>query len=512
VYNADEAAAQGKIVESAPCPTNATFVQTVILGACRYGAAWTTFFNAETAVGPQDTLNPTPSKFLDDTWGISDLSTGNINDNLSVKNIFGWRSDRITRDTDGDGTPFSLFYGDEAYKYRFYSDEAQLQGTFDRVKFVSGAFYSNNRTDEDELFTVADPSFLDPILRYGTLEDVNKALYSQTTYAVTDKFNLTGGFRYTWDEQRFVQHDFTGGSCTYATNDIFASHVNFPTCTFNQEVTFDEPSWTFSGDYQLTDRILAYATGRKGFNAGGINSSPPTAYGSENLKDVEIGLKSDLRIFGFPLRANLSAFQSDYKDIQRQDTTFVDGVPKSVIENAASATVRGIELQSEVLIGRFDLNFNGTYLDAKYDKFPLEISPGVTVDLSGNKLGQAPKLSSNVTAGYHLPVSSKVASDLTTQVTWSYQSTIYFDDFNTNNNALPNYTDPFNRQSGYSLWNAQLLAKDLMGSKVTATVFVKNLTDKVYYQNLTTALSSFGYATAVYGDPRMWGVTLRYHF
>ena len=91
-------------------------------------------------------------------------------------------------------------------------------------------------------------------------------------------------------------------------------------------------------------------------------------------------------------------------------------------------------------------------------------------------------------------------------------STIYFHDFNTDNNAPPNYTDPFNRQTGYSLWNAQLLAKDLMGSKLMATVFVKNLTNKVYYQNLTTALSSFGYATAVYGDPRMWGVTLRYHF
>jgi iron complex outermembrane receptor protein len=513
VFNADQSAAQGKIVESAPCPANPAFVQTVILGACRYGAPWQAFFNAETAVGPRNTLNPTPAVFRDSTWGVSDLSSFALNDNLTIKNIFGWRSDRITRDTDGDGTPFSLFYGDELYKYRFYSDEAQLQGTFDRVKFVVGAFYSNNRTDTNELFSVAIPSFLDPITRYGTLTDVNKALYSQGTYAVTERFNLTAGFRYTWDQQHFVQHDFTGAlGCSYATNDIFADHVNFATCTFDQAVSFKEPSWTFSADYQLTDKILAYATTRKGFNAGGINSSPPTAFGTEKINDVEVGLKSDLRAFDFPLRVNLSAFQSKYKDIQRSDTTFVGGQPKSIIKNAAAATVKGVELQTQALLGRFDLTANGTYLNAKYDRFPADIAPGVTVDLSGNRLAQAPKFSASVTAAYHLPVSANIASDLTPQVTWAYQSTIYFDDFNTNNNALPNYTDPFNTQAGYSLWNAELIAKDLMGSKVTATVYVKNLGNKLYAQNLTTALSSFGYATAIWGDPRMWGVTLRYRF
>jgi iron complex outermembrane receptor protein len=511
-FNSDQSAAQGKIIESAPCPANPSFVQTLILGACRYGAAWTQFFNAEQAVGAHETLNPTPAAFRDNTWGVSDLGSFALNDNLTIKNIFGWRSDQITRDSDGDGTPFSLFYGDNVYKYRFYSDELQLQGTFDRLKFVTGAFYSNNRTDANELFSVADPSLLDPIHRFGTLTDVNKALYTQGTYAVTDKFNLTAGFRYTWDNQHFVQHDFTGGFCSYAANDIFANYVNFDSCTFNQTVTFKEPSWTFSGDYQLTDKILAYATARKGFNAGGINSSPPTAFGTEKINDVEVGLKSDLRVGEIPVRINLSAFQSKYKDIQRSDNTFVNGQPKSIIKNAAAATVKGIELQSETLIAGFDFSANGTYLDAKYDTFPSEIAPGVSVDLSGNRLAQAPKFSATVTAAYHIPVSSSIASDLTPEVTWSYQSTIYFDDFNTEDNSLPNYTDPFNRQDGYGLWNAQVVARDVLGSKVTATVFVKNLTDKLYAQNLTSALSSFGYATVIYGDPRMWGVTLRYRF
>ena len=76
---------------------------------------------------------------------------------------------------------------------------------------------------------------------------------------------------------------------------------------------------------QLLPTTLAYATVRRGFNSGGINLSPPVPYNTEKIDDEEIGLKNDFHIYGAPLRVNISAFHSKFRDIQRQITTFVDG-------------------------------------------------------------------------------------------------------------------------------------------------------------------------------------------
>jgi iron complex outermembrane recepter protein len=520
-FHANEEAAQPKIVASTPCPANPAFVQTVILGACRFVPpsttalglpSWSEFVADEIDAGPRSTLNPSRGKLEVDTLGVSNITTFELNDLLTIKNIFGYREDEIGRAFDGDGTAFPLFYGDAEYDYRFYSDELQLQATLDRLKLIVGAFYSNDRTRTDELFSVAVPSFLDPITRFGTLKETSKAVYSQATYSVTDQLNLTAGVRYTWDDKHFVQHDFTGPGCTYSANDLFAQYVDLASCEFDQNVEFEEPSWTFSADYQLTDKLLVYATARRGFNSGGINSSPPTAFGTEKIDDVELGFKSDLRVGDFPVRVNMSAFHSDYRDIQRQNTNFVNGQPKSFIENAAAATVKGVELESETIIGSLDLAAAVSYLDAAYDEFAVQVSPGVFADVSGNKLAQAPEWTSSVRATYHLPIASQLASDLAASVSWSYQSTIYFEDFNTGNAALPNDIDPFNTQDAYELWNAELTARDLAGKPLTLTLFVKNISDEVYSINRTSALVSFGYATAIWGEPRTWGATLRYRF
>jgi iron complex outermembrane receptor protein len=521
-FNASQEAAQPKLVASMNCPANPAFVQTVILGACRYIPpettalglpSWNEFFAQETAVGPRNTLNPATGHLRMDTLGVSNLTSFEVNDHVTVKNIFGYRDDEIARAFDGDGTAFPLFYGDADYDYHFYSDELQLQITADRLKLIVGAFYSRDRTRADETFPVAVPSFLNPITRFGTLNETSKALYSQATYAVTDQLNLTAGFRYTWENKHFVQHDFTGAlGCSYAADDPFAQYVDLARCEFDQSIDFKEPSWTFSADYQLTDQMLIYATARRGFNSGGINSSPPTAFGTEKIDDVEVGFKSDLRIAAFPVRLNLSAFHSKYADIQRQNTNFVNGQPKSFIENAAEATVEGIELESETVLGDFELGASVAYLDAKYDKFGVQTTPGVEVDVSGNKLAQAPQWTSSVRAGYHVPIDPGLAADLSANVTWAYQSTIYFEDFNTGDSALPNFIDPFNTQKSYDLWNAELVAKDVLGKPVTVSVFVKNIGDEVYSINRTSALASFGYATAIWGEPRTWGATLRYRF
>ena len=81
---------------------------------------------------------------------------------------------------------------------------------------------------------------------------------------------------------------------------------------------------------------------------------------------------------------NTAVFYNDYKDLQVQ--TFIrPGVVH--ISNAASATIRGLEVEAAVAAGR-GLRLAGqvSWLDATYDRY-LAVGPGdVTGDAAGHRL------------------------------------------------------------------------------------------------------------------------------
>src|SRR5690606_24957051 len=162
--------------------------------------------------------------------------------------------------------------------------------------------------------------------------------------------------------------------------------------------------------------------------------------------------------------------------------------------------------------GRFELSDSFTYIDAKYDDFQTETAPGVFADLKNNAMAQAPKITNTLTGRVFLPILESVASEVTLTATYAYQSETYFSDFNQSNQALSNKIDSVNYQKSYSIVNLMLTATDFFRSGFDASFFVKNLNDTEYSNGRTSALSSFGYATASYGDPKTIGLTLAYRF
>ena len=76
---------------------------------------------------------------------------------------------------------------------------------------------------------------------------------------------------------------------------------------------------------------------------------------------------------GGRVRVNTAAFYNDYQDLQVQ--TFVrPGVLD--ISNAASATIRGVEVEVAAAAGRgLQLAGNVSWLDATYDRY-LAVGPG----------------------------------------------------------------------------------------------------------------------------------------
>lgn len=78
---------------------------------------------------------------------------------------------------------------------------------------------------------------------------------------------------------------------------------------------------------------------------------------------------------------------------------------------------------------------------------------------------------------------------------------------------LGNVTGGFNAAyPGYTLLNARLDYKNIGGTNFSAGVWVKNLTDKLYIAHRNNVIGLSGYDVISYGDPRTYGIDLKFHF
>ena len=92
----------------------------------------------------------------------------------------------------------------------------------------------------------------------------------------------------------------------------------------------------------------------------------------------------------------------DYQDKQEEIGLTSDGPTGQSITvfNAASATMKGVELELQALLSdRLMVRANIGYLDAKYDEFTY-IGPDGLVDLSGFDFRRAPDFTGSVDATY----------------------------------------------------------------------------------------------------------------
>jgi iron complex outermembrane receptor protein len=65
---------------------------------------------------------------------------------------------------------------------------------------------------------------------------------------------------------------------------------------------------------------------------------------------------------------------------------------------------------------------------------------------------------------------------------------------------------------GYGLLNASLTWSDIGGTSLDATIFGTNLTNKLYRVSNSGVYQTIGVHSDMYGEPRMYGIKLRYRF
>lgn len=259
------------------------------------------------------------------------------------------------------------------------------------------------------------------------------ALFGQATWHFAESWSLTLGGRLSYEEKELdtahtLVNNRTGGegnavlsgeSCEgrlltvpgFCLGDNPQGATIFPVIITGDtqfEAQRDRTSLDFSPkaslQYDFTDSAMAYLTVAQGYKSGGYTGQPVNAnnleFDAETALTYEIGAKSEW--LGGAARLNASLFYTDFEDLQV--STF-NGVGY-VVENAASATIYGLEYEAmlmtpySILIG-----LNGALTESEYSEFEraactAENTNPPPCDLTGRRLRLVPELKTTLTLGW----------------------------------------------------------------------------------------------------------------
>ncbi|OCC23372.1 hypothetical protein MB02_12190 [Croceicoccus estronivorus] len=450
-------------------------------------------------------------------------------DNLTFKSItghrkwhsaeiqpFGSSSDlRLPLITDFSTYPFGTtvttidpYIGGGMKRLKQFTEELQLLGSFDHVKFVAGGYYYNAHYAEDNPQTylyVGD--FTGDSVVDGGLASAGRLAYQGQTksYAVfgqvsytpailQENLELTGGIRYTVDKKSVDTQVYSGGVP--------------PAVESDQSKTFKNTSFNITVNYKLTPDISAYVRYGTSYRAGGFSPRgfDGPAYAPEKAKVYEFGIKSEL--FDRRLRANMAAFRTDYSNLQITQPGFSDdaGFVSNVV-NAGKATYQGFEFELTAVPARgLTLIFDASYVDPKYKQFLF-----LGQDLKDEaKFGYVSKWSTHVGMAYKFDATSFGVPSIT--LDYSYKSKRVFESLSSDPVGLPNARDELGSGGRNDLSGRIALSEiPLAGGQLMLAVFGENLLNE-HYRVSTIDFGALGFGTAIYNRPRVLGVEAKMEF
>jgi len=389
-----------------------------------------------------------------------------------------------------------------ALEQEFLSQELRLAGRTASVDWLLGAYYFEQEMLQDRSFDIGPGvPFVPLYIREAFSEDRDGyAIFGQATIDLTNRLELTAGARYS-DENVEVGGD-------RVLNILDASIFAFPKVG---DTSYDNVSGTLSLAYDLSDDILTYATVAMGWKAGGINRFPSrdnaiSPYDDETSINYEAGVKA--RLLDNRASVNVAVY---YIDIEDQQLLAVvpdpaGGTPITIIDNAAASSSQGLEVEFQgMLTDRLGLDLSYAYTDTEFDDYLQRDAAGNTVDRSGTPFEFVPEHTFSATLRYTMPLSNGNEVELRL----NHQ---YTDEFTS---ATGNFNAPLgtlNENDSQSRWNARAIYR---AGKITATLYVDNLTDEVDYSLIDYDPFPTLDTAVLYGKPRQprtVGAVLRYEF
>lgn len=458
----------------------------------------------QAAAGPRKTQIPflLHDKQLDE--GVTNRTTYALTDNITLKNVIAFRKQRTNMATDDDGTPIAFLDGPYASDRRWgygqnqFNEEFQVQGNAPSLKskYIVGLYHEiSNPGFPQRIPAIAAGSFTD---RYPNNTDNSDAVFGHLEWDPLSTLGFSGGVRQTAD-RRSASLSVLGanGSCVQA--DPVTGKV---TCPLSITRHFHATSWDFTANWHPVDRTLLYARIAHGYKGGGINlPAPPNSstFQTETVDSHEIGVKSDLDL-GMPVRIDAAAFYDNYNNMQQQvSATFTAAngaqIVTAAVENIPTTVNKGFEVSATVL------PLQGLSLSPWVSLLRANSTvsiPGVIT--AGRQLPYQPKWKYGLNGQYGHPI-SEGAGKLVLSVDWSWQDKVY-------DAPTPGIIATW---PSYGLLNARIEWQNLMRTHIDASLFATNLLDKTYIEG-GFPIEALGFDSVTYGEPRMYGASLRYHW
>lgn len=413
-----------------------------------------------------------------------------LNDSWEIKSLTGYRDIDVVKVGDFDGTTTTGWKFTNLNDGDQFSQEFQLNYDTDRLHGVFGLYYFESSIYSTDTVPFGFNSDVPGNIfdQRGTADTEAFAVFGNVTWAATEKLNVTAGLRYS-DEKRH----------TFGSFEIVVLPFVDAFIPLEARRSWNAVTPKLSLDYTFTDGVMGYVTASKGFKSGQIlpgNTNPPID--PEFVWSYEAGLKTTL--LDNTLRANLTAFYYDYKDLQ---VSQLQGL-NFTITNAAKAKIKGFEAEIAYAPTRYtSLELTYGFLDATFSEFLTEdpIFPALGVlDLSGNPLPTAPRNMITVGLAQTLPTSW---GDFELRGDLRWKDDMYFDP----------YKRPSASQDAYSETSLRLTFRPNAYPNLTAALWAQNLFDKEAITNNYVSLASGGFPrNGSPNDPRTYGIEFRYNF
>ncbi len=458
---------------------------------------------------------------------------------VTVTDIFGYERSASLIYSDDDANPISNYHERYGGSSETVNNELRFASKDDgRLGWIAGIYALYDKTNTFGQLGLYSPiNFgVDGAAYDFNVTTRNLAGFATVNYAVTEKFRITAGARYTWEKK-----SLDGTAWDYATNpaNVFdASHVlhryidtktgtyldesGNPIAATPTDKAWNRVTWDLTADYLATKDALIFGRIARGFRSGNYNTyiaAPEdlSVYNPETLTSYELGAKTSW--FDRRLTLNATAFHYDYKDMQ---VTVLQNVGTQTL-NAAAAKVDGLEIESIWRpIADWSINLGlghqkSAYTDFKNASVPAPVNQGAPLDLTGQSLERAPADTFNANTTYSFVWG---AGRLSLNTDWRYTSRYRFHAWSDATNNTPAaflasdatralVRDTFS-QKAYWLGDARIAYRfDHSGLEVYA--WAKNLTDTVYKTNAFAMF--FNRSISVYpGERRTIGVGIDYRF
>jgi len=495
------------------------------------GKTWGTRLGLEWEVAPQITLKSISS--------YRDMSQGQFDNGNAVPSTS--LAPTASNPTASFLLPSPFQFGRYSlaqFKQDQQSQEVQLIGTIDRVKFVAGGLFYREHVEDSaqapntlQMTDEAGSAFVvrsiditngaagQPavIQRASRVTTKSVGVFGQATWTPPvggDMIHLTAGLRWTRDQKNGELFTINGLAPTIPVNGV---NVTGPIALDASWSRLD-PMVNLSVD--LTDGIMAYGKWSTGYRSGGASSRSLSyrKFNPESVSMFEIGAKTEF--WDRKARLNVAGYYGDYKDIQLDFSglyeDIVNGVrvattrtTTDVVNAPGTGKLKGLEAeltlapaQGLTLFGSFA--WNSVKIPDTVNPFPQTGGVLITRPIPIYQV-YTPKYSASGAIDYAVPL-----NDLTAK---------FHLDVNYDAGYYINYTDvefdPVSRAVRYTqpkgdkafIVNARVSLADIkLGSddkQMTLSIWSRNLLNEqhVFYKSASARAGVSGF----FNDPRTFG-------